>query len=224
MRLARLFFGIAILLCALVPAHAQDYSKFLFNVGGGIGFPLGNLSNFVNDGGNFVIGGGYGFMKHVGVDTEFMWHDLPINDATKAHLQTPGASARQYSWTFNPIVHTQIGDRFGVYGIGGIGWYHRSGETTTPGVGVDLRSVLVVVVRVHDRQREHRYRQPKLKRIWREHRWGRHDTARRRSCEFLYRDQISPRWLQRAFLPTFFRSLLGFGCFDRSRKESRVAV
>lgn len=136
MRLVRLSFGIAILLCALVPAHAQDYSKFLFNVGGGIGFPLGNLSNFVNDGGNFVIGGGYGFMKHVGVDTEFMWHDLPINDATKAHLQTPGASARQYSWTFNPVVHTQIGDRFGVYGIGGIGWYHRSGETTTPGAGV----------------------------------------------------------------------------------------
>ena len=136
MRLARLFFGIAILLCALVPAHSQDYSKYLFNIGGGIGFPLGNLSNFVNDGGNFVIGGGYGFMKHVGVDTEFMWHDLPINDATKAHLQTPGASARQYSWTFNPIVHTQIGDRFGVYGIGGIGWYHRSGETTTPGAGV----------------------------------------------------------------------------------------
>ena len=136
MRLARLYFGVAILLCAVVPAHTQDYSKFLFNVGGGIGFPLSNLSNFVNDGGNFVIGGGYGFMKHVGVDTEFMWHDLPINDATKAHLQTPGASARQYSWTFNPIVHTQIGDRFGVYGIGGIGWYHRSGETTTPGVGV----------------------------------------------------------------------------------------
>ena len=52
MRLARLFFGIAILLCALVPAHAQDYSKFLFNVGGVIGFPLGNLSNFVNDGGS----------------------------------------------------------------------------------------------------------------------------------------------------------------------------
>ncbi len=43
MRFVRLFLGIAILLCALVPAYAQDYSKFLFNVGGGIGFPLGNL-------------------------------------------------------------------------------------------------------------------------------------------------------------------------------------
>ena len=27
MRFARLFFGVAILLCALVPAHAQDYSN-----------------------------------------------------------------------------------------------------------------------------------------------------------------------------------------------------
>jgi len=136
MRLARVFLGITILLLAIGSLQAQDYSKFMFNIGGGISFPQGNLSNFVNDGGNFVIGGGYGFMKHVGVDTEFMWNDLPINSATKQALQTPGASARQYAWTFNPIVHTQIGERFGVYGIGGIGWYHRSGETTTPGVGV----------------------------------------------------------------------------------------
>src|SRR5215468_592451 len=26
--------------------------------------------------------------------------------------------------------------KFGAYAIGGIGWYHRSGETTTPGVAV----------------------------------------------------------------------------------------
>lgn len=136
MRSARLTIAVMITFFALTSAYAQDYSKFLFNVGGGIGFPQGNLSNFVNDGGNFVIGGGYGFAKHIGVDTEFMWHDLPINSQTKQALQTPGASARQYAWTFNPVVHTQIGDRFGVYGIGGIGWYHRSGETTTPGVGV----------------------------------------------------------------------------------------
>jgi hypothetical protein len=65
-----------------------------------------------------------------------MWHDLPINSATKAALQTPGASARQYAWTFNPIVHVPLGSKFGGYIIGGGGWYHRSGETTTPGVGV----------------------------------------------------------------------------------------
>jgi len=133
----RVFLIATVVVGVLASAHAQEeYSKWLFNAGGGIGFPQGDLGSFVNQGGNFVIGGGYNFRKNFGVDSEFMWHDLPINSATKEHLQTPGASARQYAWTFNPIVHFPFGDNFGAYGIGGIGWYHRSGETTTPGVGV----------------------------------------------------------------------------------------
>jgi opacity protein-like surface antigen len=132
----RIFAAVTILLAMVTSVHAQDYSKFLFNIGGGIGFPQGDLGGFVNDGGHFVIGGGLNFAKHVGVDTEFMWHDLPINSTTLAHLQSPGASARQYAWTVNPIVHGNFGHHLGAYVIGGIGWYHRSGETTTPGVGV----------------------------------------------------------------------------------------
>ena len=132
----RFFLVIPMVLGVLASAHAQDYSKWLFNVGGGIGFPQGNLSSFVNDGGNFVIGGGVNFTKNIGVDSEFMWHDLPINSKTKESLQTPGASARQYAWTFNPIAHFPVGHKFEAYVIGGIGWYHRSGETTTPGLGV----------------------------------------------------------------------------------------
>jgi len=104
----RFFLVIPMVLSVLASAHAQDYSKWLFNVGGGIGFPQGDLSSFVNDGGNFVIGGGVNFIKHIGVDSEFMWHDLPINSKTKESLQTPGASTRQYAWTFNPIVHFPV--------------------------------------------------------------------------------------------------------------------
>lgn len=132
----RLFLAVTVVVGVLGSAQAQEYSKWLFNVGGGVGFPQGDLSSFVNNGGNFVIGGGYNFRRNFGVDSEFMWHDLPINSATKERLQTPGASARQYAWTFNPIVHFPLGEKFGAYGIGGIGWYHRSGETTTPGAGV----------------------------------------------------------------------------------------
>jgi opacity protein-like surface antigen len=120
----------------VVSAQAQDESKLLFNIGGGIGFPQGDLGSFVNNGANVVVGAGYGFNKVFGVDAEFMWHDLPINSTFKDLLQTSGASARQYSVTFNPIVHVPLGHRLGAYVIGGIGWYHRSGETTTPGVGV----------------------------------------------------------------------------------------
>jgi hypothetical protein len=137
MRRIGLFLAITIILALAIPTYAQEeHSKWLFNIGGGVGFPQGDLSNFVNDGANFVVGGGVNFNRYFGVDTEYMWHDLPINQRTLNLLQTPGASARQHAWTFNPIVHIPIGTKFGAYVIGGIGWYHRSGETTTPGVGV----------------------------------------------------------------------------------------
>ena len=135
----RLFLVIMTVLGVLASAHGQehnDYTRFNFNIGGGISFPQGDLGKFVNDGANFVVGGGYNFSRIFGVNSEFMWSDLPINSATKAFIGTPGASARQYSWTFNPIVRIPLGHHVGAYAIGGIGWYHRSGETTTPGTGV----------------------------------------------------------------------------------------
>jgi opacity protein-like surface antigen len=134
-------FCLAILIAALILgsaciADAQEQSRFNFNVGGGIGFPQGDLSSFINSGGNFVVGGGYNFNKYVSTNGEFMWQDLPVNSATKEALQTPNASARQYALTFDPMVHAPVGHNLGVYAIGGIGWYHRSGETTTPGLAV----------------------------------------------------------------------------------------
>ena len=53
----RFFLAIPIALGVLASAHAQGDSKWLFNVGGGIGFPQGDLSSFVNDGGNLVTFG-----------------------------------------------------------------------------------------------------------------------------------------------------------------------
>ena len=138
MRLLRLSLVMTFILCALAASRAQEeeYSKYIFNIGGGISFPQGDLGDFANNGGNFVVGGGYNFSKHIGVVTEFMWQDLPVNSSFKAALNTPDASARQYAWTFDPIFHFPLGHKVGGYLIGGGGWYHRSGETTTPGTGV----------------------------------------------------------------------------------------
>lgn len=135
MRLIRAFVIVTMICLALMSASAQEH-HWGFNIGGGPGFPLSKLGSFVNTGGNVVVGVGYKFPRVFGVDSEFMWQDLPINQSTKNLLRTPGASARQYSWTFNPNVRFPLGEKFGTYVIGGIGWYHRSGETTTPGTGV----------------------------------------------------------------------------------------
>ena len=57
MRLLRLSLLIITILGALVSVHAQDYSKFNFVIGGGVGFPLGDTSTFADTGGHFIVGG-----------------------------------------------------------------------------------------------------------------------------------------------------------------------
>lgn len=120
MRLIRSFFIVTMICCALMFASAQEH-HWGFNIGAGPGFPLSNLGSFVNTGANVVVGGGYKFPRLFGVDSEFMWQDLPINQATKNLLRTPGASARQYSCTFNPSIRFPLGEKFATYAIGGIG-------------------------------------------------------------------------------------------------------
>jgi hypothetical protein len=135
MRLVRSCLVVTIFCCALAQVQAQDHGKWNFNLGAGPGFPVGNLSLFLNTGAHFVIGGGANFNRFLSIDTELMWHDLSVNDATRARFQSQSVSARQYSWTVNPILHAHLG-KLGGYLIGGGGWYRRSGETAVPGFGV----------------------------------------------------------------------------------------
>src|SRR5262249_52634733 len=125
-----------IVVAAAIPAHAQDYNRFLINVGGGMGYPQGDLNTIVKSSGSFVAGGGYNFTRYLGVDSEYFWQDMPVNDRFSQKLKVANVRAQQYSWTFNPIFRVPVGEKFGAYVIGGIGWYHRSGEVTIPGVGV----------------------------------------------------------------------------------------
>ena len=138
-RLGSLFLVVAtFIVAAALPAAAQDFSRIRFNVGGGVGYPQGNLSTFVNSSGNFVAGGGYNFAKYFGVSAEYFWEDMPINDRVLQQLNTTTETVRaqQYALTVNPIVEVPLVRKFGTYVIGGVGWYHRSGQTSVPGVGV----------------------------------------------------------------------------------------
>lgn len=113
-------------------ALGQYFPRWNFNVGGGVGFPEGTSANFANNGANFVVGGGPNFSSRLGLDAEFMWHDLPIKKNVINDLQVPHASAREYTVTANAIFRIPTHGKMGFYAIGGGGWYHRSGELTAP--------------------------------------------------------------------------------------------
>src|SRR5437899_9247395 len=123
--------GSIVLIFALA-VNAQDTPKYTFNIGGGPSFPVSDISNFANVGGSFVVGGGVNATHTIGFNAEFMWNDLPPKSEIIALTGAPDGSARMYSVTGNLLFHTPERGKLGAYGIGGIGWYHRSWELTAP--------------------------------------------------------------------------------------------
>jgi len=110
----------------LSPMYAGDFSKFNFNIGGGIMTPLNPTADFVGLGGNFAVGAGYNVNKRNSIIGEFQWNGLPPNQ----RFQLPGfpfGNVNLYSITTNYRYHVdRIGfSPFGVYVIAGGGWYYR---------------------------------------------------------------------------------------------------
>ena len=115
--------GVAVLL----PLQAQDYSKFAFNMGGGITTPLNPTGAYAGVSGNYVVGAGYNINKSNAVIGEFMWSGLPSNLFILQPVKAPYTNINLYSLTVNYRHQFDriSGSPFGVYFIGGGGWYHR---------------------------------------------------------------------------------------------------
>ena len=119
-------FSIVYIYCLLtLPSAAQGYN---FNIGGGPGFPLGKTSDFAHTSYNFVVGGGPNLIPHVKLNTEFMFHGLPVQHNIIHQLGLSDVKGRLYSLTGNLIVGSSIGGRKNAYLIGGGGWYRRTIE------------------------------------------------------------------------------------------------
>ena len=117
----------------LVPLQAQDYSKFAFNIGGGPSTPLNPLGSFVGVSGNFDVGAGYNINKHNSITGEFMWSGLPPNRTVVQPVTLPFGSVNLYTLTaeYRPHLDSIGGSRFGVYAIGGGGWYYRHSSVSS---------------------------------------------------------------------------------------------
>jgi hypothetical protein len=117
-------------LCGLwiTAASAQtNFSRFNFDAGGGFGIGRGDVANFTSTSYNGVVGGGLNLSRKFGVNAEYMFYNLAFKNGqyvtdAKGHLQ---------SVTLNGIYTYPLNSRWGVYGIGGFGWYQRSVSATS---------------------------------------------------------------------------------------------
>lgn len=117
----------AAMLASIMPLQGQEWGKFAFDIGGGISAPLNPTAQYVGLSGNFVVGAGYNITKHHSIIPEFMWSGLPPNLTVIQPVNAPFGNINLYSLTTNyRFQEDRIGHSpFGVYFIGGGGWYDR---------------------------------------------------------------------------------------------------
>jgi hypothetical protein len=111
----------------LAPLYGQGYSKFTMNMGGGITTPLNPTGAYAGVSGNFVMGAGYNINKSNAIIGEFLWSGLPSNLFVISPVKAPTSSINLYSLTVNYRHQWDriSGSPFGLYFIGGGGWYER---------------------------------------------------------------------------------------------------
>jgi len=110
-----------------ITLQAQDVPKLAFNIGGGISTPLNPTAQFAGTSGNFATGAGYNLDKHNSLGAEFMWNGLPTNLSVLHPINAPFGSVNLYTLTGTYRYHVDSisGSPFGLYVIGGGGWYYR---------------------------------------------------------------------------------------------------
>ncbi|MGD0796386.1 MAG: hypothetical protein ABR910_01570 [Acidobacteriaceae bacterium] len=130
-------------------------NKYTFVAGAGFTLPTGGTHNDLTTGYKFQVGGGRNFNKTFGVLVQFDYDHFGFQEATLTKLLTiynneiiaynnanPGADIPQisqlggtshdWSFTLDPVINYYNGERAGAYVIGGVGFYHKTANFTTP--------------------------------------------------------------------------------------------
>jgi hypothetical protein len=122
----RILFLLALGGLGITAASGQSFNRFNFNVGGGLGGAFGDVGKFTGTSYNGVVGGGMNFGRHFGVKAEYMYYNLSFKDSVKSGQGLPDATGHLQSATLNLVYSHTLQDRWGVYAIGGGGWYQRT--------------------------------------------------------------------------------------------------
>jgi opacity protein-like surface antigen len=138
---------VAAILVTALSASAQE-KPIDINAGFGWTFPTTDLKNDFNAGWNGTVGVTYNVRPKAGIEVEYTYHHM--NGPEKQLLVTPTAVAATgstgliesnhhiHSLTFDGV-YKPWGDQHdrmvSAYAIGGLGYYHRTVELTSPSVG-----------------------------------------------------------------------------------------
>jgi len=131
--------------------NSDGSARYTFFVGGGFTLPTGGTHNYLATSYNIQVGAGRQFNKKFGVNVQFDWANFGFQTATLNNLlaiydgppifatdqngnplSQIGGSSHLWSFTLDPIYNFYTSDSWGAYVTGGGGFYHKTGNITTP--------------------------------------------------------------------------------------------
>lgn len=125
--------------------NADGSAKYTFYAGGGFTLPTGGTHNYASPGWNIQAGAGRNFSQTLGVMIEFdyahfglqnhtLTNQINLYNSLGAGLTQLGGNIRDWSFSLDPILNFYTSDSLGAYVIGGVGFYHKYTQFTTPGL------------------------------------------------------------------------------------------
>jgi opacity protein-like surface antigen len=123
--------SLAIVCLLAISSFAQDRGLTV-HAGGGYTPLVGPLSKRLDNGWNVQVGGGYMFTPYLGLVGDYQYNGLGVPQDVLNVLAVPDGNAHVQSFTAGPEIRFAPGSKVSLYIIGGIGWYRRTVEFTSP--------------------------------------------------------------------------------------------
>jgi hypothetical protein len=124
--------------------NADGSSKYTFFAGAGFTLPTGGTHAYFSPSYNFQVGGGRNFNKKLAAIAEFDYANFGLQSSltnelggtggiyTTLGVSPVGGHGHDWSFTLGPQYTYMDRDKFGGYVIGGVGYYHKVTDFTTP--------------------------------------------------------------------------------------------
>jgi hypothetical protein len=132
--------------------NADGSPKYDFFGGGGFGLSTGGTHNYLSAAGwGLQVGGGRNFNKKIAINLQFdydhfgfqtatlnnllaIYSSLGATDGNGNPISELGGTSHVWSFSLDPKYTFFEGDKYGVYGVIGVGFYHKTANFTTPGI------------------------------------------------------------------------------------------
>jgi opacity protein-like surface antigen len=142
-------YGITVSLCLLyVSLSASAQTRFTGQAGVGATPLVGQLSSDLSTGWHVSAGGGVKVGSQFATTLDYNYHDFGASHFAFDQFPIPDVKTHMWSLTVNPRFQIPTGSRISPYVVGGVGYYRRTVEVTTPSLlqGLPLAPILNVLL------------------------------------------------------------------------------